>query len=309
MLDRGEIPGDVRPVRASVLSHQARFYWGRQPELARSQYQEAWKIYKDADDLKLELMGHKYGLELARHHFLFGRHKEANDIVAEIKEIGEPNELRKSLAECLLLEGWMRAVQKDYPAAELSFRNALQHAQKCYPDGHVMLLWCHFHLGQALRRQHRLGDAHAHYQYVEKFTRPHIDKNPDAETLWGHAFSRLYSEADPDEGTLDEVFVVADKGRKMAADFQQPQFYLAMAIARRQQGELEEAVDLLDRGLAAWYRDFPSLFDGPRQVTTSTQELKETLARYKQEQAAQQELRPSSPVSDEAPNKKADQVD
>ena len=206
-------PGDRRTLEATVLSNRGGYYRRRGDAAhAIDDFHCAWTIFRQAEDLKDGLRGHKYALALAELHHINEQPTKADEVVAEVEQICTSENLPKSLAEISLFKGWRHSLDEDPVAAEQDFRDALGHVETSYPETHVMTAYCCFHLAEALRRQGKFDEARKYYHRHWLNARGYFELNRTPVTvLWAHAISLVYGEEHPETKALQDAFAAGER--------------------------------------------------------------------------------------------------
>ena len=101
--------------------------------------------------------------------------------------------------------------------------------------------------------------------------------------LWMFASAIINGHDEADEQLMKEAIVAANRAMKRAAAREKPQLYLVRAIARYKLGQVDDAIEELNKGLTV--SEQPALHDTRKGIPSSRRELQQTLERYETERA------------------------
>ncbi len=279
-----QLAGDHRTLEATTLSCLGRFRRRQgHAEKAIQEYERAWNIYRQ-EELKYELRGHNYALELAELYLMTKQREKADRVLEEVMRACEVRSLNRSLAEVHFLKGWWQFRRQHHVDAQAYFTDALELAEHVYPEQHAMITYCRFYLAQSLRRRGWDDRARDYYELVAHHTRPFVEmERAPRMALWMFASAIVHSCDGSEEQLLNDALVAADRAVKAAAPWEKPQLHLVKATAQHKLGRVDEANKELKKGLATSGQ--PALHDTRKGISSSRDELQHALESYEIEKA------------------------
>ena len=248
-------------------------------------FDSAWQIYKKAG-LVREPVGHFNGLRVAEIHLVEHRHVEAEKILKEIESDCRKHGVTDALIRCLFLQGWGHLYRDDFESAERLFRVALHECEGNSKSLEEIAAFVRFYLGRCLFAQgsaDNISEAQNLFLQNFKLTTPLFKARTATEiALFGHAWTCLHS---GDESLFDEAAIAADRALAAVKKWSQirwmPHLCLTKAVSEYRSGDLEQAIQTLERGLDL-HQQLPTPFQCTswNKIPATRRELEITLAQY-----------------------------